>query len=40
VAHELPSMVDVAIDEPLVVGGFKDVGEESDHDEDFYLPIK
>jgi hypothetical protein len=28
VAHELPSMVDVAIDEPLVVGGFKDVGEE------------
>jgi hypothetical protein len=28
-------MVDVAIYEPLVVGGFKNVGEESNGNEDF-----
>jgi hypothetical protein len=33
-------MTDVAIDEPSLVGGFKDVGEELDGDEDFYLPTK
>jgi hypothetical protein len=32
VTFELPSMADVAIDEPLVVGGFEDVGEESNGD--------
>jgi hypothetical protein len=37
---ELPSMADVAINEPLVVCGFEDVGEESNGDEDFYPPPK
>jgi hypothetical protein len=33
-------MANVAIDEPLVVGGFKNVGEESNGGEDFYPPPK
>jgi hypothetical protein len=33
-------MADVAIDEPLVASGFKNVGEESNGDEDFYPPPK